>query len=405
MALDVNKIRADFPILSTRVHNRPLVYLDSAATALKPKIVADRVYTHYLLETSNVHRGLHYLSDQATSAFEAARHKIQTFLGADENEIVLTHGTTEAINIVAIGFANTFLKADDEILITELEHHSNIVPWQINAKRVGAKVKFIPVNSEGELDLTKLDMLLTKKTKLVAVTALSNTLGSKIPVKKITQACHAKNIPVLVDAAQAVANMKVDVKDWDCDFLAFSGHKLFGPTGVGVLFGKNEWLNKLPPLFGGGAMIEKVTCEGSTFLDAPFRFEAGTPDIASVIGLGTAIDYVNKIGFSDIEEHEQMILAYATARLAEIKKLTILGSAPNKGPIISFTIEGVHPQDVASIIDREGVAIRTGHHCTQPLLARLGITSTMRASFSIYSTKEDVDVLCQSLDKAIYMLG
>lgn len=405
MALNIEKVRSDFPILETKVHNKPLVYLDTAATALKPKQVIDRIHKHYMYETANVHRGIHYLSDQATTEFESARSKIEKFLNASENEVVFTHGTTESINIVAYGFAHDILKPGDEILISEMEHHSNLVPWQLTAKRTGAIVKYIPVNVIGEIETDKIDALITNKTKIVCITALSNTLGSKVPIKKIVQIAHAKNVPVLVDAAQAVANMKVDVKDWDCDFLAFSGHKLFGPTGVGVLYGKKEWLAKLPPFLSGGSMIEKVTFAESTYLSPPFRFEAGTPHIAGVIGLGAAIDYVVGLGFESIEQHEQEILSFATEQLSQIKKLKIIGTSKNKGPIISFVIDGAHHQDIGSLVDNEGVAIRTGHHCTQALLAKFGLTGTARASFSIYSTKNDVSTLCLALEKATSMLG
>lgn len=405
MAFDIKTIQKDFSVLETKVHGKSLIYLDSAATALKPKSVIESIMKYYSNETASVHRGIHFLSNQATEAFEKSRTIVQNFLGANEDEIVFTHGTTESVNIVANGFSQALLKSDDEIILTELEHHSNLVPWQMAAERAGAKIKYLPINEKGELIIEELEKLITNKTKIMSVTAVSNTLGTINPIKEIVKICHAKNVLVMVDAAQAVANMPINVKDWDCDFLAFSGHKIFGPTGVGVLYGKKEFLNKLPPLLGGGAMIDKVTLEKTTYLEAPFRFEAGTPHISGVIGLGTALEYVSNLGFKNIIEHENDLLNYATEQLCDIKKLKIIGTAKSKVAIISFNIEGLHHQDVGSLVDHEGVAIRTGHHCTQPLMTKLGITGTARASFSIYSTKSDVDRLRAAIEKAIYIAG
>lgn len=404
MTYDVHAVREQFPTLKEKIHGKSLVYLDSAATALKPMSVINAVTDHYARGTSNVHRGIHFLSDQATAAFESARERVRSFLNAGENEIVFTHGTTESINIVASGLQSR-LSSDDEILVTELEHHSNFVPWQMLAQKTGAKLKVATVLEDGSLNLESFRQLLSSKTKIVAVTALSNTVGCYVDIAEIVTLSHKFGAEVLVDAAQAVSNIKIDVKNWDCDYLAFSGHKLFGPTGIGILYGKNKKLNALSPLFGGGGMIQKVSAEDTTYLDAPFRFEAGTPHIAGAIGLRAAIDFVESLSLKAIHDYEADLTGYARERLLSVDGIQILGQEKHHGPILSFNIKNLHPQDVGAILDQEGVAVRTGHHCTQPLLRKLGLTSTVRASLSIYSIQDDVDRLASALAKAIKMLG
>lgn len=401
--INVKEVRKHFPILEVPINGKRLCYLDSAATTLKPEPVVKRIAEHYLYESSNVHRGIHTLSDRATQFFEEARQKVAHFINAEEGEIVFTKGTTESINVIANSFLFGGLSKGDEILITEMEHHSNLVPWQNLAEKTGATLVFVSVNSQGELvDLTQ---KLNKKTKILSLTALSNTLGTENDIKAIVSQAKAFGALTVVDAAQAVANRKVDVRSWGADFVAFSSHKLFGPTGVGVLYGRRERLEALHPLLFGGAMIDKVTFEKTTYLSAPFRFEAGTPHIAGVIGLGTAVDFVESIGREKIEQHESQLLAYATEELKKIRQIHLFGEAQKKGPIISFNIEGQHHQDVGAILDREGVAVRTGHHCTQPLLSKFNLTGTVRASFSVYSDQQDIDQFIAAIKKTITLLS
>lgn len=403
MSYNTAAVRKEFPTINQRINGQPLVYLDSAATALKPQSVINTINEHYMHGTSNVHRGIHSLSNKATQEFEEARNKVSKLLNASENEIVYTHGTTESLNIVAQGYRHKIMKGD-EIIVTELEHHSNFVPWQMLALETGATLKMAPIDEAGELDLQKFKALLGKNTKLVAITALSNTIGTYLPIKEISKWVHEYGADVVVDAAQAISNMKIDVKNWDCDFLAFSGHKFFGPTGIGILYGKNAKLNELSPTYGGGAMIEKVSFEQTTYLQAPFRFEAGTPHIAGALGLGTAVDFISSLGFSAIHEYEDSLVRYAIDEITRIDGICVLGKQKQRGPILSFVAAGAHAQDIGSILDQEGIAVRTGHHCTQPLLKRLGVTSTVRASFSIYSNQEDVERFAKALKKSIKML-
>lgn len=400
------KIRAEFPALTQKIRGKSLIYLDSAASALKPWPVIERISHFYTYETSNVHRGAHYVADLATGFFEEARKKVQKFLGAANlEEIVFTRGTTESINLVAQTYGRKFLKEGDEILLTELEHHANIVPWQILASEKGLKVQFAKILDNGELDLNDFKSKLSSKTKLVAVSHCSNTLGTILDVKALAKLAHAVGAKILIDGAQAVANRKVDVVDLDVDFYAFSGHKLFGPYGIGVLYGKKDILEEMPPYQGGGSMISEVKVTGTTFNDIPHRFEAGTPHIEGVIALGTAIDYVEKIGYDKIHGIETELLEYATSQIKNIPGLRLIGEAKDKAAILSFVIDGLHHSDIGQILDQEGVAVRAGHHCTQPLMARLGITGTVRASFSIFNTKADVDALIKGILKAKEMLS
>jgi len=403
---DVYKIRQDFPqVANTKVHGKPLIYLDSAASTLKVLPVIETVSKHYTYEASNIHRGVHFLSEQGTTQYENTRVKMRDFLSAKhKEEIIFTKGTTESINLVARTYGEATLKKGDEIILSEMEHHSNIVPWQILCEKVGATIKVIPVNDDGELIMEEYEKLLSEKTKIVSVVYISNSLGTINPVKDIIEKAHKHNAVVLIDAAQAAAHQAIDVQDLDCDFLALSGHKMFGPTGVGILYGKKDILNAMPPFLGGGDMIDKVTFEKTTYNDLPHKFEAGTPNIASVIGLAPAIDYINKIGLSKIAAHENEILQYATAEIKKIDGVRLIGAAKNKSSVLSFVIDGCHPQDVGTLIDMEGIAIRTGHHCTQPLMERFQVSATCRASFSIYNTKEDVDVFVTALKKVKGML-
>ena len=404
--LTVDDVRADFlQVLETKVHGKPLVYLDNAASTLKPKSVVQTVSDYYQYQSANIHRGVHTLSEKGTLAYENVRKQVAGFINAKEDrEVIYTKGTTDSINLVAKTYGRAFLKKGDEVLISTLEHHSNIVPWQMLCEEVGCVLKVIPVSDQGEINMADLDLLLSEKTKLVSVVHVSNTLGTINDVKTIIQKAHAVNAVVLVDGAQAIAHEKVDVQDLDCDFYAFSAHKIYGPTGVGVLYGKAHLLEAMPPFEGGGDMIDVVTFEKTTYNDIPFKFEAGTPHIAGVIGLGAALGYVEQIGFEWIQIHEMELLAYATEKLEKIEGLKILGPQSNKASVISFIVEGVHPSDLGTLIDHEGVAIRTGHHCTQPLLQRLGVTSTSRASFSIYNTKKEIDIFVAALIKVLEML-
>lgn len=401
---DVEKVRADFPILSTTAYGKPLVYLDNGATAQKPLAVIEATDNYYRTANANVHRGVHYLSDQATIAYERARDLAQDYINAaHRHEIIYTKGTTESINLVAFSFCEAFLGKGDEILISGMEHHANIVPWQLAAKRAGASVQAIPVTDSGELDMAALPSLLSEKTKIVAVTHISNTLGTINPIKKIVEMAHAKGIPVLVDGAQAVAHGKVDVQALDVDFYAFSGHKMFGPTGTGILYGKEKWLNAMPPYQSGGEMIDKVTLEETTFNDLPHKFETGTPNIAGFAGLAAAFDYLAALDIEAAQTHEHKLLDLATAKLKAIPGLRIIGEAKNKVAVISFVIEGIHPSDIGTILDHSGIAVRTGHHCTQPLMQRFGVPATTRASFAFYNTEEEVERFSEGLEKVLRM--
>src|SRR6202166_3052051 len=400
-AYDVNRIRADFPILGMQVYGNPLVYLDNAASAQKPQAVLDRLNQAYTSQYANVHRGLHYLANEATEAYEGAREKVAAFLNAKRKEdIIFTRNATEAINLVAYTFGRERIKPGDEIVLSIMEHHSNIVPWHFLRERQGAVIKWAPVDDDGNFLLDEFDKLLTDRTKMVAITHMSNMLGTIVPVKEVVRLAHARGIPVLIDGAQGAVHLDVDVADIDCDFYAFTGHKLYGPSGIGVLYGKYDHLAAMPPFNGGGEMIREVFEDRITYGDPPHKFEAGTPSIVQAIGLGAAIDYVDSIGRAPIRAHEQSLLAYATDRLREINSLKIIGAAKDKGAIVSFEMKGAHPHDVATVIDRAGVAVRAGTHCVMPLLARFGATATCRASFALYNTKEEVDGLAAALMKA-----
>ncbi len=399
---NVEKIRQDFSILKEKVRGKPLVYLDNAATTLKPKSVVDAVRRYYDKECANIHRGVHYLSELATEHFEATREKIRAFINAEKShQIIFTRGTTESINIVAQSFGRKFLKTGDEILITYMEHHSNIVPWQMLCEEKGCVLKVAPINDAGELIWEEFEKLLSAKTKLVSVVYISNSLGTINPIKKIIAAAHAKRIPVLVDGAQAINHRKIDVQELDCDFFVFSGHKLFGPTGTGVLYGKSDLLESLPPVQGGGDMIASVSFEKTTYNVLPHRFEAGTPHIDGIIGLGAAIDYLNSIGMDVIQSYESELLTYGTKCLTSIPKLRLIGTAKQKAAILAFVLPNIHPHDMGTLVDREGVAIRTGHHCTMPLMKRFNVPATSRASLSFYNTKKDLDTLTSAINKAM----
>lgn len=393
--------REDFPILKQQVHDKPLVYLDNAATAQKPHAVINTLRRYYENYNSNIHRGVHHLSEQATHAYEAARVKLQQFINAKSHrEIVLVSGTTEAINLVASSYGHLAIKPGDEILITEMEHHSNIVPWQILCQRTGATLKWVQINDAGEISLEAFTRLLNEKTKLVAVGHISNALGTINPVKEIIRLAHAQNTPVLIDGAQAVPHFPVDVQELDCDFYAFSGHKLFGPTGTGVLYAKERWLEAMPPYQGGGEMIRQVSLYKTTYNDLPYKFEAGTPNIAGIIGLGSAVDYINDIGLAAIAAYEHRLLMYATELAEQQSDLRIIGTAAEKASILSFIIDGIHPHDIGTILDNEGIAIRAGHHCAMPVMTHFGIAATARASFAFYNTFEEIDALFLALNKA-----
>jgi cysteine desulfurase/selenocysteine lyase len=400
-AYDVARIREDFPILAMEVYGKPLVYLDNAASAQKPKAVLDRLHHAYTAEYANVHRGLHYLANAATEAYEDAREKVARFINAGrKEEIVFTRNASEAINLVAATFGRERIKAGDEIVLSIMEHHSNIVPWHFLRERYGAVIKWAPVDDEGNFLIDEFEKLLGPRTKMVAITQMSNMLGTVVPVKEVVRRAHARGIPVLVDGAQAAVHLDVDVADIGCDFFVFTGHKLYGPTGIGVLYGKHEHLAAMPPFNGGGEMIREVFEDRVTYGEPPHRFEAGTPSIVQAIGLGAAIDYVGSIGKARIRAHEREIVAYAQDRLREINSLRIIGTAKEKGSIVSFEIKGTHPHDIATIIDRSGVAVRAGTHCVMPLLARFGVTATCRASFALYNTRSEVDRLAEALIKA-----
>ncbi|MEO9533391.1 MAG: cysteine desulfurase [Crocinitomicaceae bacterium] len=405
MALNVENIRAEFPILSTKVGKYPLIYFDNGATSEKPSVVINRVTQYYEQENANIHRGVHHLSQVSTENYELARKSIQNFIGAQhDHEVIFTSGTTEGINLVAQCFGE-LLQSGDEILITEMEHHSNIVPWQMLAERKQLVLKYIPLTANGELALNELDDLLSDKTKLVSLTHISNSLGTINPIEEIIEKAHAKGAKVLIDAAQSLQHMRVNVQDLDCDFLVFSGHKVFGPTGVGILYGKEEVMNSMPPYKSGGDMIKTVTMAGTTYNELPHKFEAGTPNIVGGIALGTAIDWINALDFEDIQVYEHELLSYATERIQEIDGVQLYGTSKNKSSILSFLIEGTHPYDIGTLLNQQGVAVRTGHHCTQPVMDYFQISGTIRASFSFYNTKEEIDYFIEALKKAIKMLS
>ena len=401
---NINKVREDFPILSREVYGKPLVYLDNAATTQKPLCVLDAMREEYLNVNANVHRGVHYLSQQATDLHEAAREKVRQFINAEKTEeIVFTRGTTEAINLVASSFCESQMKEGDEVLVSEMEHHSNIVSWQLQAMKRGIVVKHLPITDKGELCLDLLESLISEKTKIISIAHVSNVLGTVNPVEKIIKTAHAHGIPVLVDGAQSAPHFKVDVQAMDCDFFAFSGHKMYGPTGIGVLYGKEEWLEKLPPYQGGGEMIDKVTWEKTTFERLPFKFEAGTPDYIATHGLATAIDYLNHVGLDTVKAHEAELTRYCMEQLRTIDGMRIFGEAEHKDAVVSFLVGNIHHLDMGTLLDRLGIAVRTGHHCAQPLMDRLGISGTVRASFALYNTKEEIDTLVNGIRRVSQM--
>ena len=403
--LDINKIRADFPILSQKVNGKPLVYFDNGATSQKPQVVIDAISKYYQEINANIHRGVHTLSQLATDAYEISRAKLQHHINAKfAHEVLFTSGTTFGINLVANGFAS-ILKPGDEVLVSALEHHSNIVPWQMLCEKTGATLRVIPINQDGELIMSEYDKLLSDKTKIVTVNHISNALGTVNPIKYMIDKAHEVGAAILIDGAQAVPHLKPDVQELDCDFYVFSGHKMCGPTGTGILYGKEAWLNKLPPYQGGGEMIKEVTFEKTTYAELPHKFEAGTPNIAGGIVLGTAVDYMNAVGFENIQQQELELLEYGTKRLLEIEGLKIFGNAKEKTSVISFNIEGIHPYDIGTIIDKLGIAVRTGHHCAQPIMNFFCIPGTIRASFAFYNTKEEIDLMVEAVKKAQMMLS
>jgi cysteine desulfurase/selenocysteine lyase len=403
--LDIKAVRADFPILTQTVNGKPLVYFDNAATSQKPQVVIDAISNYYSTINANIHRGVHTLSQLATDAYEISRQKIQAHINAKQAyEVLFTSGTTHGINLIASGFTK-FVKEGDEVMISAIEHHSNIVPWQMLCERTGAKLVVIPMNTRGELIMEEFEKLLSEKTKIVSVNHISNALGTINPVKYIIDKAHAVGAAVFIDGAQAAPHLAIDVQALDCDFYAFSGHKMCGPTGSGILYGKEEWLNKLPPYQGGGEMIKEVTFAKTTYADLPHKFEAGTPHIEGGIVLGTAVDYLNSIGLDNIQAYEHELLEYGTQKLSEIDGLTFVGTAAEKTSVISFNLNGIHPYDVGSIVDKMGIAVRTGHHCTQPIMDAFGIPGTIRASFAFYNTKEEIDALVAAVLKAQRMLS
>ena len=397
---DIEKIRSDFPILERKVYDRPLVYLDNAATTQKPRCVVDAMSEEYFSVNANVHRGVHFLSQQATDLHEAARERVARFIGAaSSSEIVFTRGTTESLNLVASSFSEAFLREGDEVLLTVMEHHSNIVPWQLVRERKGIVLKVIPINDAGEVDLEAYEKLFTPRTRLVAVTHVSNVLGTVNPVKQMAAVAHAHGARILVDGAQSVPHFPVNVQDIDCDFLTFSGHKVYGPTGIGVLYGKEELLDRMPPYQGGGEMISRVTFEHTTFERLPFKFEAGTPDYVGAHGLGVALDYVEQLGMENIHLHERELTRYAMEQLSLIPGMRLFGTAAEKDAVVAFTVGDIHPLDLGTLLDRLGIALRTGHHCAQPLMARFGVESMARASFALYTTRSEIDALVSAIDR------
>ena len=397
---DINKVREDFPILTREVYGKPLVYLDNGATTQKPRQVVEAMVDEYYNVNANVHRGVHFLSQQATDLHEASREVVRAFINAQStNEIIFTRGTTESINLLAFSLGEAIVKEGDEVVVSAMEHHSNIVPWQMMCERKGALLRVIPMTDEGELQLDALEGLLTEQTRIVCCTQVSNVLGTVNPVKEVVRMAHEKGIPVLVDGAQSIPHMQVDVQDLDCDFFAFSGHKVYGPTGVGVLYGKEAWLEKLPPYQGGGEMIKNVTFEKTTYNELPYKFEAGTPDYVATYALATALDYVSGLGMANIEAHEQELTRYALEQLQQIEGMRILGAAKERDAVISFLVGDIHHLDMGTLLDRLGIAVRTGHHCAEPLMRRLGIEGTVRASFALYNTKEEVDALVAGIER------
>ena len=401
---DIDKVRADFPILSRTVYDRPLVYLDNAATTQKPLCVLDAMRDEYLNVNANVHRGVHYLSQQATDLHEAARDTVRRFTGADKvEEIVFTRGTTESINLVASSYADAFMHEGDEVIVSAMEHHSNIVPWQLQAAKRGIALRVVPITDSGELDMEAYARLFTPRTRFVSIAHVSNVLGTVNPVRDIVAIAHEHGVPVLIDGAQSTPHFKVDVRDIDCDFFAFSGHKTYGPTGVGVLYGKEEWLDRLPPYQGGGEMIESVSFERTVFERLPFKFEAGTPDYVATHGLAKAIDYISALGMDSRAAHEHELTDYCMSRLSQIGGMRIFGTAPGKDAVVSFLVGDIHHLDMGTLLDRLGIAVRTGHHCAQPLMDRLGIQGTVRASFALYNTKQEIDALAEGIERVSRM--
>lgn len=404
MTYDVNAIRRDFPILSTTVYDRPLVYLDNAATTQKPLCVLDAMRHEYLNANANVHRGVHYLSQQATELHEAARETVRRFINAGKTEeVVFTRGTTESINLVASSFCEEFMKEGDEIIVSVMEHHSNIVPWQLQAARRGVAVRVIPMNDEGELDMEAYAGMFTERTKIVSVAHVSNVLGTVNPVREMIRIAHSHGVPVLVDGAQSTPHFKVDVQELDCDFFAFSGHKIYGPTGIGVLYGKEEWLERMPPYQGGGEMIESVTFEKTVFQSLPFKFEAGTPDYIATHGLAVALDYVNDIGLENISSHERELTSYCMEQMRSIDGIALFGTSEHKDAVVSFLVGDIHHLDMGTLLDRLGIAVRTGHHCAQPVMQRYGIQGAVRASFAMYNTREEIDALVEGVRRVSRM--
>lgn len=404
MTLDINKIRKDFPILQEKVHGKDLVYFDNAATTQKPTQVIDEMVKYYYKYNSNIHRGVHYLSNKSTDGNENARKIVQNFINAEHlHEIIFTRGTTESVNLVANSFAERYIGEGDELIVSEMEHHSNIVPWQLVCEKKKAVLKVLPFSDNGELLVDQLDGMITDRTKIVAVNHISNSLGTINPIQKIIDIAHARGVKVLVDAAQSVQHLKIDVQEWDVDFLVFSGHKLYGPTGIGVLYGKEDLLNEMPPWQGGGEMIKEVRFSGTTYNELPFKFEAGTPNYIDAIGLGAAIEYVENIGLENIDAYEQELLAYATEKLSSIDGLKIYGTAEHKTSVISFLVDGIHFYDMGMLLDQMGIAVRTGTHCTEPIMQHFGIDGTVRASFSFYNTKEEIDALYNGILKVCKM--
>lgn len=402
--LDIHKIRADFPILSREVYGKPLVYFDNAATTQKPQCVMDKINEMYTTVNANVHRGVHFLSQAATDEHEASRRTVQEFINAaSSNEIVFTRGATESINLVASSFCRNFCREGDELVITAMEHHSNIVPWQLQCDYYGLKLEVVPINAEGELILDELEKKITSRTKLIAVTHISNVLGTVNPISRIVEIAHRHDIPVLIDAAQSVQHRKVDVREIDCDFLVFSSHKVYGPTGVGVLYGKEKWLDALSPYQGGGEMISSVSFQKTTFNSLPFKFEAGTPDFVGTAALASALRYITSIGLENIDLYEHELLRYATEKLLAVSGLRILGNAADKSSVISFLVDGIHPYDMGTLLDKMGIAVRTGHHCAEPLMRELGVEGTVRASFAFYNTKEEIDLLISGIQRIVEM--
>ena len=402
--LDIQKIRDDFPILSRTVYDKPLVYLDNAATTQKPLCVLDAMRDEYLNVNANVHRGVHYLSQQATDLHEAARETVRRFVNAGSvNEIIFTRGTTEGLNLVASSFCEEFMQEGDEVIVSVMEHHSNIVPWQLQAAKRGIAIRVIPMNECGDIDMDAYKAMLNERTKLVSIAHVSNVLGTINPVKEITRIAHEHGVPVLVDGAQSTPHFRVDVQDIDCEFFVFSGHKMYGPTGIGVLYGKESWLDRLPPYQGGGEMIESVTFEKTVFEKLPFKFEAGTPDYVATHGLAKAIDYIESIGLDNISAHEKELTDYCMQRLSEIDGMRIFGTSSHKDAVVSFLVRDIHHLDMGTLLDRQGIAVRTGHHCAQPLMDRLGIQGTVRASFALYNTKEEIDILANGIARVSQM--